>query len=302
MNIIGHCGRCIPTVQCLTNIPLVSHVVQPKRRFATRATSSSETVAPSVPQQVNSALQRRQAKLADLAGRLQTAEASQDVVREVFQEFQGLNEQVQQLAQHMEAIDSKAQAKAAEKALKKERKSAEKALKKERKAAEKAVKALAKEKEPMASTGFTVDSDSEFSAELNHAVVGTVGGDTVVTGTEFGSDQPQYGGQFATATPRSSTATAPAAVISVCQGSSCQEQGSEKLLDYVKKTAGAELDVVPCKCLGKCEQAPNLRVRLPQQKPVLRTSLQNGKEVKTILQDTKAWYGSEMMKSMAVTN
>jgi len=59
---------------------------------------------------------------------------------------------------------------------------------------------------------------------------------------------------------------------------------------------------VPCKCLGKCEQAPNLRVRVPDQKPVLHSKVQNSKEVKAILQDTKAQYGNEMMRSFAAAN
>ncbi len=287
----------VPAVHGGSLVCHVTRVAQHRTRVASQATSSSQSKSPSVPQQVNTALQNRQVKLADIAGKLQTTDFSQDIVKEVFEEVKGLTEQVQQLAQHMEVIDSKSEVKAAEKALKKERKAAEKALKKERKAAEKAAKALTKEKDSMISTGFTVEPE----AELNHATVGMVGGDTTVDGSEFGSDFMQ-GGQLASAVPMASTAAAPAAVISVCQGGSCQEEGSEKLLDYIKKTAGAELDVVPCKCLGKCEQAPNLRVRVPDQKPVLHSNVQNSKEVKAILQDTKALYGKEMMRSFAGAN
>ncbi|DBB06262.1 hypothetical protein WJX77_009096 [Trebouxia sp. C0004] len=301
MHRFGHCARLVPAVHGGSPVCRVTRVAQHRTRVAFQATSSSESKSPSVPQQVNTALQHRQVKLADIAGKLQTTDATQDVIKEVFEEVKGLNEHVQQLAQHMEATDSKTEVKAAEKALKKERKAAEKALKKERKAAEKAAKALTKEKDPMISTGFTVKPETGFAAELNHVTVGTVGGDTAVNGSEFGSDFMQ-GGQLASAVPRASTAAAPAAVISVCQGSSCQEEGSEKLLEYIKKTAGAELNVVPCKCLGKCEQAPNLRVRVPDQKPVLHSNVQNSKEVKAILQDTKAKYGNEMMRSFAAAS
>jgi len=301
MHRFSHCARLVPAVHGGSPVCHVTRVAQHRPRVASQATSSSQSKSPSVPQQVNTALQHRQVKLADIAGKLQTTDASQDVVKEVVEEVKGLNEQVQQLAQHMEAIDSKSEAKAAEKALKKERKAAEKALKKERKAAEKAANALTKEKDLMISTGFSVEPEAEFAAELHHATVGMVGGDTAVNGSEFGSDFMQ-GGQLASAVPRASTAAAPAAVISVCQGGSCQEEGSEKLLDYIKKTAGAELDVVPCKCLGKCEQAPNLRVRVPNQKPVMHSNVQNSKEVKAILQDTKAKYGNEMMRSFAAAN
>lgn len=301
MHRYSHCARVVPAVHVGSPVCLVTRVAQHRTRVASPATSSSQSKSPSVPQQVNTALQHRQFKLTDIAGRLQSTDASQGVVKEVVEEVKGLNEQVQQLAQHVEAIDSKAEAKAAEKALKKERKAAEKALKTERKAAEKAAKALTKEKDMMISTGFTVEPEADFAAELNHATVGMVGGDTTVNGSEFGRDFLQ-GGQLASAVPRASTAAAPAAVISVCQGGSCQEEGSEKLLEYIKKTAGAELDVVPCKCLGKCEQAPNLRVKVPDQKPVLHSNVQNSKEVKAILQDTKAQYGNEMMRSFAAAN
>lgn len=302
MSKAAHCARLLPKMRGAAHVVRVSKAVQQRARVASQATTSSETTAPSVPQQVSSALQNKQNKLADIASKLQTTEASPGVVREVFQEFQCLTEHVQQLAQHMEAVEGKAQMKAAEKVLKKQRKEAEKALKKERKAAAKAAKNMAMEKEQTASTGFVVEPESDFSAELNHAAVGTAGGDITFDMSHFGSDQPQLDGQIASIVPNLSSASAPAAVISVCQGSSCQEKGSEKLLKYIKSTAGAELDVVPCKCLGKCEQAPNLRVTLPDQKPTLHTSLQNSKEVNSILQDTKAQYGSNMMKSFAAAN
>ncbi|KAL3140026.1 hypothetical protein ABBQ38_004309 [Trebouxia sp. C0009 RCD-2024] len=225
------------------------------------------------------------------------AEPTQDDIKDVLHEFQCLSEQVQLLAQHMAEIDGKAQAKAAEKALKKERKAAKKAVKEERKEAEKAAKKVGKEL--MASTGFTDEPESGFTSELQQAVVGTPGGSTVVDSKQLGNGLPQQGGQLASSLPASSSGAASAAVVSVCQGKSCQEQGSAKLLHYIQATAGAELDVVPCKCLGKCEQGPNLRVSLPEQKPVLHTSLQDGREVRSILQGTKAQYGNDVMKSYA---
>ena len=299
MQRVNHCTRLVSPITSGRQRCVVGRVVQHRTRASSHATISSDTPVPSVPQQVSSTLQHRQSKVADLAGKLQTAEPTQEVVKDVLQEFQCLSEQVQQLAQHMAEVDNKAQAKAAEKALKKERKAAEKALKKERKEAEKAAKRLGKEQEFMASSGFTDEPESKFTTELQQAVVGTSGGDTVVDNKELGSDMPQQGGQLASATPASTSGIAPAAVISVCQGKSCQKQGSARLLHYIQATAGDELDIVPCKCLGKCEQGPNLRVSLPEQKPVLHTSLQNGQEVKSILQGTKAQYGSDTMKSFA---
>ena len=299
MQRVSQCTRLVSPIAGGRQLCLVGKVVQHRTRAASHATTSSEKPFTSVPQQVNSTLQHRQSKVADLAGKLQTAEPTQQVVKEVLQEFQCLSEQVQQLAQHMAEVDNKAQAKAAEKALKKERKAAEKALKKERKEAEKAAKRMGKEQEFMVSSGFTDEPESESTTELHQAVVGISGGDTVVDSKQLGSDMPQQGGQLASATPASTSGVAPAAVISVCQGKSCQKQGSAKLLHYIQATAGDELDVVPCKCLGKCEQGPNLRVSLPEQKPVLHTSLQNGQEVKSILQGTKAQYGSDVMKSFA---
>lgn len=294
-----HCARFVPVVHRGNCARPVGRVVQHRVRLASQATSSSETTAPSIPQQVNIALQHRQTQIADLADKLETRDPSPELTREVFDLFQDLSEQVQRLAQHMEAAESKVQAKAAEKALKKERKAEEKALKKERKATEKAAKALAKDS--MASTGFTVEPEADFAAELNHATVGMVGGDTAIMADGFGSNFAQ-GSQHAAVLPTSSTATAPAAVISVCQGSSCQEKGGVKLLNYIKDAAGAEIDVIPCKCLGKCEQAANLRVRLPEQKPVLHTGVSDVQQVNKILQDTKAHYGSDMMKSFAAAN
>ena len=297
-----HCTQLLSPVRTGHQTCLVGRVVQHRTRAASHATTSSDTPVVSVPQQVNTTLQHRQSKVADLAVKLQTAEPTHEVVKEVLQEFQCLSEQVQQLAQHMAEVDIKSQAKAAEKALKKERKASEKALKKERKEAEKAAKNMGKEQAFMASTGFTDEPDSGFTTELHQAVVGTSGGETVVDSKQLGSDLPQQGGQRASAMPVSSSGVAPAAVISVCQGKSCQEQGSAKLLHYIQATAGDELDIVPCKCLGKCEQGPNLRVSLPERKPVLHTSLQNGQEVKSILQGTKAQYGSDTMKFFAAAS
>ena len=302
MQQVGHYARLVSPVTRGARSPFVRRVAKNRARTASHATTNADSTATSIPQQIDDSLQHRKGKVADLAAKLQTTEPSQDVVKEVFQEFQCLSEQVQQLAQHMAEVDNRAQAKAAEKAMKKERKAAEKALKKERKAAEKAAKSMGKEQDSMASAGFTDEPESDFASELNQAVVGTVGGDTIVNVKELGSDLPEHGGQIASAMPASSSAVAPAAVISVCQGKSCQKQGSAKLLQYIKATAGNELDVVPCKCLGKCDQGPNLRVSLPEQKPVLHTSLQNGQEVKSILQGTKAQYGSDTMKSFAAAS
>lgn len=296
MQRVNHCTRLVVPASGRQTCP-VGLVVRRRATVASHASTISDRPVTSVPQQVSSTLQHRQSKVANLVVKLQSAEPTQDDVKDVLHEFQCLSEQVQLLAQHMADVDGKAQAKAAEKALKKERKAAEKAVKKERKEAEKAAKKVGKES--MASTGFTDEPESGFTSELQQAVVGTSGGSSVVDIKQLGSDLPQQGGQLASSLPASSSGAASAAVVSVCQGKSCQEQGSAKLLHYIQATAGDELDIVPCKCLGKCEQAPNLRVSLPQQKPVLHTSLQDGREVRSILQGTKAQYGNDTMSSYA---
>lgn len=296
MQRVHHCTRLVVPASGRQTCP-VGRAVHRRATVASHASTNSDRPVTSVPQQVSSTLQHRQSKVANLVLKLQSAEPTQDDIKDVLHEFQCLSEQVQLLAQHMAEIDGKAQAKAAEKALKKERKAAKKAVKEERKEAEKAAKKVGKEL--MASTGFTDEPESGFTSELQQAVVGTPGGSTVVDSKQLGNGLPQQGGQLASSLPASSSGAASAAVVSVCQGKSCQEQGSAKLLHYIQATAGAELDVVPCKCLGKCEQGPNLRVSLPEQKPVLHTSLQDGREVRSILQGTKAQYGNDVMKSYA---
>ena len=128
MQCANHCTRVAP-ISTGRQPCLVAGVVRHRTRPASHARSSDAPVA-SVPQQVSSTLQHRQSKVAALASKLQTAEPTQNDVKQVLQEFQYLSEQVQQLAQHMAEVDTKAEAKLAEKALKKERKAAEKALKK----------------------------------------------------------------------------------------------------------------------------------------------------------------------------
>lgn len=51
--------------------------------------------------------------------------------------------------------------------------------------------------------------------------------------------------------------------ILVCQGSKCQSAGALEVLQTVSAVAGtsAVVDVMPCKCLGKCKQGPALRVK-----------------------------------------
>ena len=300
MQRVNHCTRLLLPTSGRQTCPVGRAVRRRSTVASVHASTSSDRPVISVPQQVSSTLRHRQSKVADLAVKLQTAEPTQELVKDVLHEFQCLSEQVQLLAQHMAETDGKAQAKAAEKALKKETKAVKKALKKERKEAEKAAKKSGKEL--MATTGFTDEPELGFTSELQQAVVGTSGGDTVVDGKQLGSDMPQQGGQLASTLPTASLGAAPAAVVSVCQGKSCQKQGSAKLLHYIQATAGDELDIVPCKCLGKCEQGPNLRVSLPEQKPVLHTSLQDGREVRSILQGTKAQYGSDVMKSYAAAS
>lgn len=269
-----------------------------QRKRSTRTTCGGlDPNVQTVPQRVSAALRSRQDIVKGLESKLEASSASQEVVREVVQEFRSLHEQVQQLAQHLEVLDNKAQAKTAEKALKKERKAAEKAAKKDRKTAEKAAKFGIEQ-----TNGFDAQPPDSYQQELNNMVVGTVGGDTSFDSAQLGSDMPQLDRQAASSVPASSSSAPSAATISICQGKDCKKQGGEKLLQFVKSTAGPEISVVSCKCLGKCEQAPNLRVEIPEQKAVVHTTIQSGDDVQNILTSTKAQYGKDVMKSFAMAS
>jgi (2Fe-2S) ferredoxin len=50
--------------------------------------------------------------------------------------------------------------------------------------------------------------------------------------------------------------------VAVCQGSKCQRQGSLAVLQQVSQLAGCGLQVLPCKCLGRCGSAPAVRVKV----------------------------------------
>lgn len=284
------------SLRCGVRLAAVCRPTTQRTRRIRTVSSGLDPTVETVPQRVSAALRSRQDAVKGLESRLEASNVSQQVVREVVHEFQSLHEQVQQLAQHLEALDSRAQAKSAEKAMKKERKAAEKAAKKERKAAEKAAK-LGTE-----ITGGFDEQPLAASQDINSMVVGTVAGDTSFDLTQLGSNIPQLDGHTATTTPVSSASAPSAATISVCQGKDCKKQGGESLLQYVQSTAGPEISVVGCKCLGKCEQAPNLRVELPDQKPAVHTTVQNGQDVQNILSRTKAQYGKDVMKSFALVN
>ena len=291
-------GRLVPASCNRLRLAVSSRPAVPRHRNLATTTCGYK-LDPSietVPQKVSAALRSRRDAVKGLQTKLRDTDASQQVVTEVVQEFQGLHEQVQQLAAHLEALDNKAQAKAVEKAAKKERKEAEKALKKEQKAAEKAASGV------IATQGFNDGPKKEYRQELNNMVVSTVAGDIGFDTAQLGRDVPDLTGQTASSRPASTVAIPAAATVSVCQGKDCMKQGAGKLLQYVVSTAGPEIDVVPCKCLGKCEQAPNVRVQVPEQKSVLHTQIQSGEEVRNIIERTKAEYSDNVMKSFAMSN
>ena len=54
--------------------------------------------------------------------------------------------------------------------------------------------------------------------------------------------------------------TAPAITVRVCDSLSCQLAGSESLLQQLQRDLGAQVQVIPAPCLGRCEQAPAAQV------------------------------------------
>ncbi|CAI0470082.1 unnamed protein product [Linum tenue] len=48
--------------------------------------------------------------------------------------------------------------------------------------------------------------------------------------------------------------------IEVCVGGKCKKQGALELMDQFQRKVGREATVMTCKCLGKCKNAPNVRV------------------------------------------
>ena len=61
-------------------------------------------------------------------------------------------------------------------------------------------------------------------------------------------------------------AVLPSSEIQVCMGGKCKKSGSNQLLAAFEATVnnsgiGCEVQVVGCKCMGKCRNAPNVRVQ-----------------------------------------
>lgn len=57
------------------------------------------------------------------------------------------------------------------------------------------------------------------------------------------------------------TTTVPQKRIEVCMGNKCKKSGAPALLQEFERVVGAEGAVVGCKCMGKCKNGPNVRVR-----------------------------------------
>jgi (2Fe-2S) ferredoxin len=55
--------------------------------------------------------------------------------------------------------------------------------------------------------------------------------------------------------------------VLVCQGKACMRKGALQVLQAASHATAASpgVEVLPCKCLGKCKQAPAMRVRTDQQ-------------------------------------
>jgi NADH:ubiquinone oxidoreductase subunit E len=55
--------------------------------------------------------------------------------------------------------------------------------------------------------------------------------------------------------------------VLVCQGKACMRKGALQVLQAASHATAAApgVEVLPCKCLGKCKQAPAMRVRTDQQ-------------------------------------
>lgn len=49
--------------------------------------------------------------------------------------------------------------------------------------------------------------------------------------------------------------------IEVCMGGKCKKSGAAMLLENFQAAVGGEAAVVGCKCMGKCKDGPNVRVR-----------------------------------------
>ena len=57
--------------------------------------------------------------------------------------------------------------------------------------------------------------------------------------------------------------------VLVCQGKACTARGGQAVLAAAAHAAAASpgIEVVPCKCMGRCKQGPALRLRSPQATP-----------------------------------
>ncbi|MQM13875.1 hypothetical protein Taro_046801 [Colocasia esculenta] len=60
-------------------------------------------------------------------------------------------------------------------------------------------------------------------------------------------------------------AAAPVERIEVCMGGKCKKSGAMELMQEFERRLGMEGAVVGCKCMGKCREGPNVRVRNVQE-------------------------------------
>jgi (2Fe-2S) ferredoxin len=92
---------------------------------------------------------------------------------------------------------------------------------------------------------------TSVKARVNALVVHSMGSSVTLDVPEivdFDTPAPVYSG---------------AGIISVCQGSKCQGQGAVQVLQQVSQlgSRSEQVEVMPCKCLGRCGKAPAMRVK-----------------------------------------
>ncbi|CAA6653844.1 unnamed protein product [Spirodela intermedia] len=64
--------------------------------------------------------------------------------------------------------------------------------------------------------------------------------------------------------------------IEVCMGGKCKRSGSMELMQEFQRRVGVEGAVVGCKCMGKCKEGPNVRVRSSTRRRRRRSSSSSG--------------------------
>ncbi|KAL5700598.1 hypothetical protein ACHQM5_026023 [Ranunculus cassubicifolius] len=141
--------------------------------------------------------------------------------------------------------------------LKEEKKQLKRKEKQERKKA-KALKKKSKNKDSSDSDSSDSDSSDNESEELVH-----VQGHREMDNTSIIETNPIAIAQETVNSKLESNAAVVksfAERIDVCMGGKCKKFGAEALMNELDRKIGVEGAVVGCKCMGKCKNAPNVRV------------------------------------------